>query len=54
MFSLLLGRSGYYVKTKKYKKAQFELEKLLAEKENIGDVNLNTNAERQIAEIYVI
>lgn len=50
--SLLLGRADYYIKSKEFKKAQFELEKLLAKKEKIGDVNLNTKAEKRISRVY--
>ncbi|WP_299246049.1 tetratricopeptide repeat protein [uncultured Aquimarina sp.] len=52
--SLLLGSADYYLKTKEYAKAQSQLEKLLAKKENVGDVNLNTKAEKKIAEVFAI
>ncbi len=52
--SLLFNRAIYHIKTKEYTKARSGLEKLLAKKENVSDINLNTKAEKKISEVYAI
>jgi len=54
MTHLLLHKAAYHKKTGQYNEAKIALEKLLAKKENINDVDRYIRAEKQISEVYAI